>query len=315
MAEEENNHTVTYTVKIKVTLTVPDPDESIPDHDRRETQPTANVGAETVPLKGDDVAQAIGVRAETALLNNDEGDDVVEAAEESIPDREKQDMDVGAKTVVLLSTDDEGSVEADDMAAKDSDENNAEQECEEKKVIKEKKRAGRKRKKTVYSSEEGEEKNWEGADVEEGGFSSGCVRKRQRPRKIKSLKEDYVSDLEEDMKKKWKRGRKKKVIIEVSDENDEAEQEEEDVKTEQKKPGRKRKVGYGSEENDEDEQEGENGKNFKIVENELISEKNLESDVLSDDNKGYSLRTDRKVKVKSIEQPKQKINKRNPKVT
>jgi len=273
MAEEENNHTVTYIVKIKITLTVP-----IPDHDHRETQPTANAGAET------------------ASLNDDERDDVVEAAEESIPDREKQDMHVGAKTVVLLSSDDEGSVEAYDMAAKDSDENNAAQECEEN-VIKEKKRAGRKRKKTVYSSEEGEEnelaseknresdheKNWESADVEEGGFSSACVRRRERPRKIKSLKEDYFVDLEEDVKKKGRRGRKKKVII---DENDEA------------------------------EQEGGNGKKVKNDENELISENNSESGVLSDDNNGYSLR-DKKTKPDCIEQQQTvpKFNKRNPKVT
>ncbi|XP_024630937.1 lysine-specific demethylase JMJ25 [Medicago truncatula] len=318
MAEEENNDIVTYIVKIKVILTVPDPDEPIPDHDHRETQPTANVGAEMVPLEDGDVAQAIGVGAETASLKDDERDDVVEVAEESVPDRGKQDMDVGPKTVVLLSTDDDGSVEADSMAAKDSDENNAAQEGEEN-VMKEKKRAGRKRRKTVYSLEEGEENelvsenNWEGADVEEGGFSSGCVRKRERPRKIKSLKEDYISDLEEDVKKRWKRGRKKKVIIEVSDENDEAEREEENAKTEKKKPGRKSKVSYSSEENDEDEQEGDNGKKVKIDENELISEKNLESNVLSDDNKGYSLRTFKKVKAKSIEQLKQKINKRNPK--
>jgi len=293
MAEEENNHIVAYIVKIKVTLTVPDLDEPIPEHDHRETQPTANVGPETVPLEDGDVAQAIGVGAETASLKDDERDDVVEAAEESVPDREKQAMDVGAKTVVLLSTDDEGSVEADDMVAKDSDENNAAQVGEEN-VMKEKKRAGRKRKK--------------------GGFSSGCVRKRERPRKIKSLKEDYISDLEEDVKK-WKRGRKKKVVIEISDENDEAEQEEENAKTEKKKPGRKRKEIFSSEENDEDEQEGENGKNVKIDENELIGEKNLESDVLSDDDKGYSLRTDRKAKVKSIEQAKTASKRWDPKVT
>lgn len=253
---------------------------------------------ETVPLEGDDVAPAIGVGAKMASLNDAEGDDVAAAVEEFAPGREKQAMDFGAKMVLLLSTDDEGSVETDDMVAKDSDENNAAQEGEEN-VMKKKKRAGRKRKKTVYTSEVGEEKNWEGADVEERGFSSGCARKRERPKKIKSLKEDYIEDLEE-VVKKWKRGRKKKVIIEVSNENDEAEQEEENVKTEKKKRGRKRKVSYSSEESDEDEQEGESGKKVKNDENELISEKNSESDVLSDDSKGYSLRTDRKVKLKAL---------------
>jgi len=53
------------------------------------------------------------------------GDDEAAASEESVHDWEKQDMDVGAKTVVVLSSDDEGSVEADDMAAKNFDENSA----------------------------------------------------------------------------------------------------------------------------------------------------------------------------------------------
>ena len=55
-------------------------------------------------------------------------------------------MDVCTKTVVVFSSDDEGSVEADDMAAKDFDENSAAQKGEEN-VMKEKKSAGRKRKK------------------------------------------------------------------------------------------------------------------------------------------------------------------------
>jgi hypothetical protein len=142
MAGEENHDIVTYIVKIKVTLTVPYPE------DDRETQPTLNVGAQTVPSEGDDVAEVIDVSDETSLLNDGEGDDVDAAAEESVRDREKQDMYVGAKTVVLLSSDDEGSVEADDMTTKDSDENNAAKEGEEN-VMKEKKSAGRKRKREL----------------------------------------------------------------------------------------------------------------------------------------------------------------------
>jgi len=170
MAGEENDDIVTYIVKIKVTLTI-----SYPEDDR-ETQPTFIVDAQTLPSEGDDVAQVIDVSTE--------GDDRAATSEESVHDREKQDMDVGTKTVVVLSSDDEGSVEADDMAAKDLDENSAAQKGEEN-VSKEKKNARRKRKNIVYSSEEGEEnelvseKNWEGADVE-GGFSSGCVRKRDK---------------------------------------------------------------------------------------------------------------------------------------
>ncbi|AES75607.1 hypothetical protein MtrunA17_Chr6g0469821 [Medicago truncatula] len=142
MAGEENHHIVTYIVKIKVTLTVPYPE------DDRETQPTLNVGAQTVPSEGDDLAHAIDVSSESASLNDGEGDDVAAAAVESVPGREKQTMDVGANTVVVLSSDDEGSVEADDMEAKDSDENNVAQEGEEN-VMKEKKSAGRKRKKEL----------------------------------------------------------------------------------------------------------------------------------------------------------------------
>ncbi|MCI54095.1 lysine-specific demethylase 3B, partial [Trifolium medium] len=74
MAGEENGE-VTYTVKITITLTVPHP----------ETQPTTlDVNAETAPLNGDNVAQAIDFVTETASLNN--GDDVVAvAAEQSVP--------------------------------------------------------------------------------------------------------------------------------------------------------------------------------------------------------------------------------------
>ncbi|AES62953.1 hypothetical protein MtrunA17_Chr1g0211681 [Medicago truncatula] len=94
------------------------------------------------------MAHPIDVSSETVSLNDGEGDDVAAAAEEYVPDREKQTMDVGAKAVVLLSSDDEGSVEADDMATKNSDENNVAQEGEEN-VMKEKKSAGRKRKKEL----------------------------------------------------------------------------------------------------------------------------------------------------------------------
>ncbi|WJX21574.1 hypothetical protein P8452_10986 [Trifolium repens] len=125
MAEEENDE-VTFTVKITVTLTIPPPQTQQPT--------TVDANAETVPSNGDEVARAIILLSddddgsvkgddvvviedsdsdrekqdmETASLNN--GDDVEAAEEESVPDREKQ------ATVSL--TDDERSVEADDVAA------------------------------------------------------------------------------------------------------------------------------------------------------------------------------------------------------
>jgi len=331
-----------------------------------------NTVTETVPLNVDDVAQIVNVVADTASLKDGERSDDVAVQEESVLDREKQ--------AIVPEMNDLASVEGDDVAAGDSSsvkvirkygrrkkkpgrKSNAEIEKEKMKEAfengtKEETSKGddevaagesisvhasadattpaKKRRRNRNTEKENE-------TGEGGGFSSVGVRKSERPRKIKSLKEDYVSDLEEDVKKKGKRGRKKKVIIGASDENDAAEEEGENVKTEKKKPGRKRKEIFSSgdeneaekeegnvkkekqkpgrkkkissKENDEDEQEGENGRNVKIEENELISEKNSESAVLSDDTKGYSLRTDRKAKVKSIEQAKTASKRWDPKVT
>jgi len=341
-----------------------------------------NTAVETVPLKVDDVAQTVNIVADKASLKDVEIGDDVAVEEESVPDREKQA--IVSETASLKN--DLDSAEGDDMAAGDSSSGKVIRKYDRRKKkpgrksnaqidkvkigngTKEKtskgdddvaagdsisgnasddattpsKKHGIKRK----TEKEGEAETGEGDEVE-GGFSSVGVRKSDRPRKIKSLNEDYLLYLEEDEKKKGKRGRKKKAIIGVSDKNDEAEQKGENVKTEKKKPGRKRKnffssgdeneaekeggnvkkeekkkpgrkkkVTYGSEKNDEDEQEGENGRNVKIEENELISEKNSESGVLSNDNKGYSLR-DKKTKPDCIEQQQRvpKFKKRNPKVT
>jgi len=210
MAEEENNHIVAYIVKIKVTLTVPDPDEPIPHRDHRETQPTANVGAETVLLKGDDVAQAIGVGAETASLKVDERDDVVEAAEESIPDREKQAMNVGAKTVVsLLKHDDEGSVEGDDIAARDSSSGKAAEAIM--KCGRKKKKRGRKSFAEIEKMKRDEEallgnkikeETGEGDnDVAAGGSSSFQLKRKRRGRKRKAAKETTENEVPQVHKK------------------------------------------------------------------------------------------------------------------
>ncbi|AES62955.2 transcription factor jumonji (JmjC) domain protein [Medicago truncatula] len=328
-----------------------------------------NTGAETVPLKVDDVTQIVNIVADTASLKDGEIGDDVAVEEESVPDREKQA--IVSETALLKN--DLASVEGDDVAAGDSSSIQV-----IRKYGRRKKKPGRKSNAEIEKEKIGngtkeetskgdddvadgdsisvhastdattpakkrgrkrntEKENETGKDAEvEGGFSSVGVRKSERPRKIKSLKEDYVSDLEEDVRKKGKRGRKK-VIIGVSDENvktekkkpgrkrkelfssgdeNEAENEGGTVKKEEKKkPGRKKKVSYSSEENDEDEQDGENGRNVKIEENELISEKNSESGVLSDDNKGYSLRKAKKTKPDCSEQEQTvpKFNKRNPK--
>jgi hypothetical protein len=316
-----------------------------------------NTGAETVPLKVDDVAQESvpdrekqAIVSETASLKDDlasdEGDDVAAEDSSSVkvirkygrrkkkPGRKSKAEIEKEKTEEAFEngTKEETSKGDDDMAAGNSISVHATPA----------KKRGR------NTKTEKENKTGEGADVV-GGFSSVGVRKSERPRKIKSLNEDYLSDLDEAVKKKGKRGRKKKVIIGVSDESDEAEHKGENVKTEKKKPGRKRKeisssgdeneaekegvnvkkeekkkpgrkkkVSHNSsEENDEDEQDGENGRTVKIEENELTSEKNLESSVLSDDIKGYSLRTAKKIKPECIEQHHTvaKFNKRNSKVT
>jgi hypothetical protein len=206
MAEEENNDIVTYIVKIKVTLTLPDPDEPIPDHDHRETQPTANVGAETVPLEDGDVAQAIGVGAETSSLKDDERDDVVEAAEESIPDREKQDMHVGAKTVVSLSKDDEGSVEGDNIAARDS--SSAKAAAAIMKCGRKKKKRGRKSFAEIEKMKRDAEallgnriKEETGKDVVAGGSSSFQLVRKRRGRKRKAEKETTKNEVPQVHKK------------------------------------------------------------------------------------------------------------------
>ncbi|GAU18065.1 hypothetical protein TSUD_51760 [Trifolium subterraneum] len=96
MADEKNNTTVS------VTLT----EESTPD-DGEKTTATVDVAAETVPIV-----------AETVLLNDSEGKSSVKEAEESVPDREKQAVNIVPETTLLK--DDAVSVEVNDVAAGDS---------------------------------------------------------------------------------------------------------------------------------------------------------------------------------------------------
>ncbi|CAJ2661525.1 hypothetical protein L195_g003168 [Trifolium pratense] len=75
----------------------------------------------------------------------------------------------------------------------------------------------------------------EAADVAVEGSGSVDVRKNERPRKKVSFKEvDYLSDLDEELKTKGKRCRKKKIISD-SDESNVAAEEGENVKKEEKK--------------------------------------------------------------------------------
>ena len=214
MAEEENNHIVTYIVKIEITLTVPDPEEPIHDD---ETLPTLNVGAAEMAslnngegsVEAGDVAAAAaeesvldrekqamnGGPAETASLNNCEnsveaGDVAAAVAEESVPDREKQAMNVGANTVESLLTDDE-------MAARDSSSVKAAME-----IMK----CGRKSFAEIQKRKMDEEAllgsiTKEERDVAAGGSSSFQPERKKRSRKRKAVKETTENEVPQVHKK------------------------------------------------------------------------------------------------------------------
>ncbi|CAJ2630944.1 unnamed protein product [Trifolium pratense] len=160
------------------------------------------------------------------------------------------------------------------------------------------KKRGRKRK-----TEKEEDDSGEGDDVAVEDSGSIDVRKSGRPRKKVTFNEDeYWSDLDEEVKTKGKRGRKKNIIIAAEEEGEnlkkvekkkpgrkkkeifsigeefEAEQkEEEDVKkVEKKKPGRKRKM---------ISEEGESGGVVKEEKNKSGGKNKIEdeSDVLKED--------------------------------
>ncbi|GAU12211.1 hypothetical protein TSUD_01780 [Trifolium subterraneum] len=184
----------------------------------------------------------------------------------------------------------------------------------------------------------------EAADVAVEDSGSVDVRKSEQRRKKVPFKEnEYLSDLDEEVKTKGKRCRKKKIIAD-SDENNVAAEEGENVKKEEKKkPGRKKKEIFSSGDEFETEQKGgrceksgeeetpavEDGENGGFVkeeknksggkikiEDELVGEKKSESDVLKEEDQdhweigtnlslGYSLRRTAAVKKPKYIEPKQ----------
>ncbi|AET01022.2 hypothetical protein MTR_5g098590 [Medicago truncatula] len=147
----------------------------------------AAAAEESVP---DQDKQAMNVgAAETVSLNNGEnlveaGDVAAAVAEESVPDQEKQAMNVGANTVELLLTDDE-------MAARDSSSVKAAME-----IMKRGRRSFadiRKRKmdeEVLLVSRTKEER-----DVEAGGSSSFQPERKKCGRKRKSEKETTENEV------------------------------------------------------------------------------------------------------------------------
>ncbi|XP_027189817.1 lysine-specific demethylase JMJ26-like isoform X3 [Cicer arietinum] len=91
--------------------TVTDTGEYFPD---RKSIATLDVGAETVPFKGDDVAETVSLKDDEGLVKSD---DVAEK-EDSVPDLEEQAANVEAETASLKN--DGVLVEGDDVAADDS---------------------------------------------------------------------------------------------------------------------------------------------------------------------------------------------------
>ncbi|KAK2458983.1 lysine-specific demethylase JMJ25 [Trifolium repens] len=344
MADENNDNTV------PVTLT----EDSIPD-DREKTTATLDVAAETVPLKVDDVAQTTNVVAETVSFNDGEGKCSLKEAEESVPDQavniiaettslkdddvvpvQGDDVAAGDSSSVkvpiapviyirkkkkrgrksfaeiqkmkeeeeaLMKTAENGTNEQigkgdDDVASGGSI------SAEVANVATEKKRS--RKSKTEKKAEIGEDS---------GSFD---VRKSARPRKIISFMEvEYISDLDEEVKTKGKRGKKKKKNVTDSDENNAVEEESvkgekkksavdsvendiaeevENVKEEKKKPGRKRKEIFSSGEEFEAEQKGGNvtkekkkkkpGRKRKIISNET-EEGGDDEAVLKGENGGF----------------------------
>jgi hypothetical protein len=345
MADENNDNTV------PVTLT----EDSIPD-DREKTTATLDVAAETVPLKVDDVAQTTNVVAETVSFNDGEGKCSLKEAEESVPDQavniiaettslkdddvvpvQGDDVAAGDSSSVkvpiapviyirkkkkrgrksfaeiqkmkeeeeaLMKTEENGTNEQigkgdDDVASGGSI------SAEVANVATEKKRS--RKSKTEKKAEIGEDSG------------SVDVRKSARPRKIISFMEvEYISDLDEEVKTKGKRGKKKKKNVTDSDENNAVEEESvkgekkksavdsvendiaeevENVKEEKKKPGRKRKEIFSSGEEFEAEQKGGNvtkekkkkkkpGRKRKIISNET-EEGGDDEAVLKGENGGF----------------------------
>jgi hypothetical protein len=286
MADENNDNTVPVTLtddsipddRDKTTATLDVPAETVPLKVDDVAQTTnAVVAAETVSLndgegKGGSVKeaeesvpdqgkQAVNIVAETTSLKYDvvsvEGDDVAAGDSSSVKvpvapvlyRRRKKKRGrksfaeiakIKEEEEALMKTAENGTNEQtgegdDDVAAGGSI------SVEVANVATEKKR--RRKRKTEKEAEIGE-----AADVVVEDYGSVDVRKSARSRKIISFKEDeYISDLDEEVKTKRKRGRKKKNIAD-SDENNVV--EEESVKGEKKKPGRKKKSVVDSVEND-----------------------------------------------------------------
>ncbi|XP_058774973.1 lysine-specific demethylase JMJ29-like [Vicia villosa] len=244
MAEEHNNTTTALT------------EDSIPDH------PEITETPETVPFEVDDVAKDANVASETASLKEAEeamdivtetaslkdglasveGDDVAAGDSptvvEPIKKYHRRRNKPGGKSNVEIEAlknepNGEETVKADDVAGGGSDS-----------VPPEKKKRGVKRK----TEKEGEAVEGDDVAVAVVGSSSfeGTVRKSERPRKIKSFAEDFVSVLDAEVTKNGN-CKRKKAIIDVFDASN-AVQEGEDVKEEKKKLGRKRKNDFSSEE-------------------------------------------------------------------
>lgn len=264
--EEEHNTTTT-------SLT----EDSVPDH------PEITETPETVPFKVDDVAkdanavsetaslkeaeEATDIVAETASLKDGlvsvEGDDVAAGDDDSssvkptvvepIKKYHRRKNKPGGKSNVEIEAlknepNEEESVKADDVAGGGSDS-----------VPPEKKKRGVKRK----TEKEGEAVEGDDVAVAVVGSSSfeGTVRKSERPKKIKSFTEDFVSVLDVDVKKNGACIRKK-AILDVFYANHVV-QEGEDVKEEKKIPGRKRKNDSSSVEDYKVAEDGESVKKEK----------------------------------------------------
>ncbi|KAI5401755.1 lysine-specific demethylase JMJ26 [Lathyrus oleraceus] len=215
--------------------------------------------SETVTFRVDDVARDVILVSETASLKDGlgsvEGDDVATDDSSSVKPTVvepimytrrknkhggKRIVEIEALKKPLEDETNEGVGTGDDVAGGGSDS-----------VPPEKTKRGVKWK----TEKEGEVA--EGDDMAVGGLGSFnvTVRRSGRPRKVKSLAEDFVSVMDVEVMKNGKM-----AIMDVFYEFNAA---EEDVKKEEKKPGRKRKNDSSSEEDYKPESDGENGKKGK----------------------------------------------------